>query len=380
MLPYLTESFGNPSSAHAFGRRRGRRSTTPTSGSPRRIGAEAARDRVHVAAARRPTTSRSRARAWAGKARGHRIVTTADRAPRGRAHPALPREVRLRDRRAAGRPLRPGRSDQLDAALTDRTILVSILLANNEVGTLQPIAGHRRARPGPKGVLLHVDAVQAAPYVDLDVETLGADLVSLGAHKFEGPKGIGALYVRHGTHILAQQHGGTQERYRRAGTENVAGAVGMATAFELTCAERPATVEPPAPAGRDRLRDGAAGRGRRRADRPPDGAPAGPRSRSSRRGTDGVVGRAVARPRGHRRVGRLGLHDRLDRGQPRADRDGLPGGRGARRAAAVARPDDDRRRDRDRGRGRAAGRRLDAHRRRRRRRRPARPGRSPGWR
>ena len=84
--------------------------------------------------------------------------------------------------------------------------------------------------------------MQAAPYVDLDVEALGADLVSLGAHKFEGPKGVGALYVRHGTHILAQQQGGTQERHRRAGTENVAGAVGLAAAYELSCAERPVTV------------------------------------------------------------------------------------------------------------------------------------------
>jgi cysteine desulfurase len=91
-------------------------------------------------------------------------------------------------------------------------------------------------------VVLHIDAVQAAPYVDLDVEALGADLVSLGAHKFEGPKGIGALYVRHGTHILAQQQGGTQERHRRAGTENVAGAVGLAAAYDLTCEERPTTV------------------------------------------------------------------------------------------------------------------------------------------
>jgi cysteine desulfurase len=84
--------------------------------------------------------------------------------------------------------------------------------------------------------------VQAAPYIDLDVETLGADMVSLGAHKFEGPKGVGALYVRHGTHILAQQQGGTQERHRRAGTENVAGAVGLAAAYDLACAERPETV------------------------------------------------------------------------------------------------------------------------------------------
>jgi cysteine desulfurase len=132
--------------------------------------------------------------------------------------------------------------DQLEAALNDKTILVSIMLANNEVGTIQPIAEIATRVRTRKGLLLHVDAVQAAPYVDIDVEALGADLVSLGAHKFEGPKGVGALYVRHGTHILAQQQGGTQERHRRAGTENVAGAVGLASAFDLACAERPETV------------------------------------------------------------------------------------------------------------------------------------------
>jgi cysteine desulfurase len=132
--------------------------------------------------------------------------------------------------------------DQLEAAINDKTILVTVMLANNEVGTIQPIAEIAARVRSRKGPLLHVDAVQAAPYVDLDVGALGADLVSLGAHKFEGPKGVGALYVRHGTHILAQQQGGTQERHRRAGTENVAGAVGFATAFELTCAERTETV------------------------------------------------------------------------------------------------------------------------------------------
>ena len=85
------------------------------------------------------------------------------------------------------------------------------MLANNEVGTIQPIAEIAKRVGSRKGILLHVDAVQAAPYIDLRLHDLGVDLVSLSGHKFEGPKGIGALYVRHGTHILAQQHGGEQE-------------------------------------------------------------------------------------------------------------------------------------------------------------------------
>jgi cysteine desulfurase len=117
------------------------------------------------------------------------------------------------------------------------------MLANNEVGTIQPIADIAAIAHAHRGVLLHVDAVQGAPWLGLDVATLGADLVALGAHKAEGPKGTGALWIRRGTHILAQQHGGSQERHRRAGTENVAGAVGMARAFELAAAERLATAE-----------------------------------------------------------------------------------------------------------------------------------------
>src|ERR1019366_3013728 len=132
--------------------------------------------------------------------------------------------------------------DQLEAALDERTTLVSVMLANNEVGSIQPvreIADRVRAR---HGILFHVDAVQAAPTLDLDVGTLGADLVTISAHKFEGPKGVGALWVRRGTQLLAQLHGGSQERHRRAGTENVAGAVGMAVAYERACADRPATA------------------------------------------------------------------------------------------------------------------------------------------
>jgi cysteine desulfurase len=132
--------------------------------------------------------------------------------------------------------------DELDAAVDDRTILVSVMLANNEVGTIQPIreiAERVRAR---RGILFHVDAVQAAPTLDLDVGELGADLVTISAHKFEGPKGVGALWIRRGTQLLAQVHGGSQERHRRAGTENVAGAVGMAVAYECACADRPTTA------------------------------------------------------------------------------------------------------------------------------------------
>jgi cysteine desulfurase len=192
--------------------------------------------------------------AWAGKGRGHRIVTSAIE------HHAVGHALRYLEKfgfEIVELPVdRYGRvdPDDLDAAISDRTILVSIMLANNEVGTIQPIAEVAEKVRGHRGVLFHVDAVQAAPYVELDVRALGADLLSIAAHKLEGPKGVGALFVRHGTHILAQQHGGEQERHRRAGTENVAGAVALATAFDLASDERPAT-SPRLAAQRERLQD-----------------------------------------------------------------------------------------------------------------------------
>ena len=241
MLPFLTEQFGNPSSAHGFGRRARAALDDAHERLAARLRVEP-RELVFTSGGTEANNLALKGAAWAGKARGHRIVTTAIE------HHAVGHALRYLEKfgfEIVELPVdRYGRvdPDDVDRAITDRTTLVSIMLANNEVGTIQPVAEIARRVGTHKGVLLHVDAVQAAPYVDLDLSALGADLVSLAAHKFEGPKGIGALYIRRGTHILAQQHGGTQERHRRAGTENVAGAVAMAVAYDLTCAERPETA------------------------------------------------------------------------------------------------------------------------------------------
>jgi cysteine desulfurase len=242
MLPYLTTAYGNPSSAHAVGRaaRAGldeahERFAAPLGVQPREI--------VFTSGGTEANNLAIKGAAWAAKARGHRIVTSSVE------HHAVGHTLRYLEKfgfEVVEVPVdRYGRvdPDELEAAMTDRTILVSIMLANNEVGTIQPIESIASRVRAHKGVLLHVDAVQAAPWLTLDLRTLGADLVSFGAHKFEGPKGMGALYVRSGTNLLAQQHGGSQERHRRAGTENVAGAVGMAVAYELAGRERAATVE-----------------------------------------------------------------------------------------------------------------------------------------
>lgn len=122
---------------------------------------------------------------------------------------------------------------EVEAAITARTGLISIMLANNEIGTIEPIAEIGKiARK--HGVPFHTDAVQAAGQLELNVDELNVDLLSLAGHKFYGPKGVGLLYVRRGTPLAAQTLGGLQERNRRAGTENLAGIIGLAMAYKLS--------------------------------------------------------------------------------------------------------------------------------------------------
>ena len=242
MLPFLTEDFGNPSSAHGFGRRARAALDEAHERIARRIGAEA-REIVFTSGGTEALNLGIKGAAWAGKTRGHRVVTSSVE------HHAVGHTVRYLEKfgfEIAELPVdRYGRvdPDDVEAAITDKTTVVSVMLANNEVGTIQPIAEIGKRVRAHRGVLFAVDAVQAGPHLDLDVEALGIDLLALSAHKFEGPKGVGILYLRHGTHIVVQQQGGSQERHRRGGTENVAGAVGMATAYELACDERAETVK-----------------------------------------------------------------------------------------------------------------------------------------
>ncbi len=242
MLPLWGAGFGNPSSAHVFGRVAREALDDAHERLAAAIGGEA-REIVMTSGGTEAINLALKGAAWAGRARGHRIITSSVE------HHAVGHALAHLDKfgfEIVEVPVdRYGRvdPDDVERALTDTTVLVAVMLANNEVGTIQPITEIAARVHARRGALLHVDAVQAGPWLPLNVAELGADLVSLGAHKVEGPKGSGALWIRRGTHILAQQHGGGQERHRRAGTENVAGAVGMATAFELRAAERPAAVE-----------------------------------------------------------------------------------------------------------------------------------------
>jgi cysteine desulfurase len=253
MLPLLTENYGNPSSVHGPGRKARAALDEAHEHVAAALNAEP-REIVFTAGGTEAINLAIKGTAWAGKAKGNRLVTSAVE------HHATLYAMRHLEKFGFEVVVLPvdryGRvdPDQLDGAINDRTILVSLMLANNEVGTIQPMADLISRVRGHRAVLLHVDAVQAAPYLNIDVRDLDVDLLSIAAHKFEGPKGIGALYLRHGTILLPQVQGGSQERYRRAGTENVAGAVGMGVAIQLAVAERNEVV-PRLAALRDRLRD-----------------------------------------------------------------------------------------------------------------------------
>ncbi|WP_427339129.1 cysteine desulfurase NifS [Caloranaerobacter sp. DY30410] len=231
MIPYFTEKYGNPSSIYRIGRES-------------RAAIDEARERVaKIIGAKSKeiyfTSGGSESDNWAIKGvafanrdKGNHIITS-----KIEHHAVLHAceylekhgfEVTYLDVDEYGIV----DLEQLRNAITDKTILITIMFANNEIGTIQPIEEIGKiARE--KGVYFHTDAVQAIGNIEIDVNKLNIDLLSMSAHKFYGPKGVGALYIREGVKIHPYIHGGAQEKNRRAGTENVAGIVGLAKALEL---------------------------------------------------------------------------------------------------------------------------------------------------
>jgi cysteine desulfurase len=237
MLPYLTEHHGNPSSIHASGRRARQGLDEAREEIAALIGAKP-REIVFTASGTEADNLAVKGVAWGASARGRHIVTSTVE------HKAIINTTAILERQgfrvtAAGVD-RTGRVDPavVADAITDATTLVTIQSANNEVGTLQPVA-EIGAICRERRVPFHVDAVQSAAFDPPTPDAWQATLISLSAHKLYGPKGIGALYVRQGTAMVPQLNGGAQERQRRAGTENVAGAVGFARAMRLAYAQPP---------------------------------------------------------------------------------------------------------------------------------------------
>ena len=256
MLPYLTEQYGNPSSLYTLGQ------TAATALAQARetvarclhcrpeeivftSGGSEADDQAILSAAR-----------W-GKRQGktHIISTAFEHHAVLHTLQKLEKEgftVTLLDVHADGR-ITP---QQVEAAITQDTCLVTVMYANNEIGTIQPI-GEIGAICRARKVPFHTDAVQAAGHLAIDVGAEQIDMLSLSAHKFHGPKGVGALYVRKGVPLLPLIEGGAQERRKRAGTENVAGIVGLAAALQTACDHLEANAAKVA-ALRDKLIDGLA--------------------------------------------------------------------------------------------------------------------------
>jgi cysteine desulfurase len=231
MLPYLREHHGNPSSIHTSGRRARLGMDEARETVARILGAKP-REIVFTGGGTEADNLAVKGAAWAASARGRRIVAS------GVEHKAVLHSCAVLERfgfEVTYLPVdRYGRVDpaHVASAIGDHTTLVSVMYANNEVGTIQPIR-EIGAICRERKVVFHVDAVQAAGFLPLDVDDLQADLLSLGAHKLYGPRGAGALFVRQGTALLPQLSGGSQERQRRAGTENVAAIAGFARALEL---------------------------------------------------------------------------------------------------------------------------------------------------
>ena len=240
MLPFLREHFGNPSSAHAYADAPRRAMAAARVDTARLIGARAA-EIVFTGSATEANNLAilGVARAW-GDARRHVVISAVE-------HPAVSEPARRLQELGGSVTVVPvdeyGRVAPGDvaAALRSDTGLVSVMHANNEVGTIQPIA-EIAALAHSRGALMHTDAAQSAGKVALDVDALGVDLLTLAGHKFHAPKGVGALYIRTGTPIAAVLAGAGQERGLRPGTENIPQIVALGTAARLARERLPETV------------------------------------------------------------------------------------------------------------------------------------------
>lgn len=235
MLPYLTRHFGNPSSSHVLGQRTRKAVEDARQQAAAFLGAEP-RNIIFTSGGTEANNHAIIGAALANRERGNHIVTTAVE------HPAVSEVCRHLESRGFTTTFVPvDGTCRVDAAqfadaFTDQTVLVSVMHANNEVGTLQPVA-EIAALAREKGILSHADCAQSAGKIPVTLEGLGVDMISVASHKIYGPKGVGMLCLRSGVELLNLMFGAGHEGGRRAGTENILEIVGMGMACELAAAD-----------------------------------------------------------------------------------------------------------------------------------------------
>jgi len=236
MMPYFTEAYGNALSIHGYGRK-AETAVEDARETIARIFNCKPNEIIFTSGGSESDNLAIRGAALSRRDEGKHLITTPVE------HSAVSRTIQqMVDLMGFSHTVLPVDAygmvdlDVFTSAITPETTVASVIYANNEVGSINPIRALADAAHA-QGVLLHTDAVQAAGQLTLDVEQIGVDMVSISAHKFYGPKGVGALYCRDGVDLIAHNAGGSHEAYRRAGTHNTPGIVGMAKALELAYAE-----------------------------------------------------------------------------------------------------------------------------------------------
>jgi cysteine desulfurase len=231
MLPYLTEEYGNASSVHAFGQNAREAVEQARSSVAALVGARAA-DIMFTSGGTESNNHAILGAAAAAPGKTKHVITSAIEhvavldTCKALAKGGVDLSVLPVDRDGLVNP------EDVRRVIRPETVLITLMLANNETGTIEPIEEIGKIA-AEKGIVFHTDAVQAAGKIPIEVEKLGVDLLSISAHKFCGPKGVGALYIRKGTQLEPLMHGGHSERDRRPGTEDVAAIAGMGKAAEL---------------------------------------------------------------------------------------------------------------------------------------------------
>ncbi|MFP4466210.1 MAG: cysteine desulfurase NifS [Candidatus Goldiibacteriota bacterium] len=236
MKPYMTEMYANASGIYSFGQDARKAVEDARETVKDFLGARHAKEIIFTSGGTESDNLALKGAAYAGKSRGRHIITSAIE------HHAVLNTVKFLEKQGFEASYVPVdergiiRIEELKRAIRPDTVLISVMYVNNETGVIQPVEDIARIA-SEKGILFHTDAVQAGGKIELDMKNSSIDMLSLSAHKFHGPKGTGILYVKKGTALVKQLHGGHHEFNKRAGTENIPGIAGAAKACEIAAEE-----------------------------------------------------------------------------------------------------------------------------------------------